>query len=247
MSHLTPELRAAIPGIVARQIRAGAEPSLAVLHVPKTGGTSLSGLIAAMRKRGMRAPLYLPHRIGLAEVEAFLPETRLIVIRRDPLERMASGFQSRLRRGRPRYDIPWTAREEAAFAAFADAPAFFRALISKEPERVAAARRAVRAIVHLRRGYAAYFGSAARVREAAARFALIGEIGAMERVVARMAALLGEDPAAATAFYRADHVAPVGGSAALAGLTKRERAALRGALAAEYEVYEALGALPAAS
>ena len=246
MSRLSPEHRAEIPGIIARQVRAGADPSLACLHIPKTGGTSLSNLIDAMRGRGMRAPLYLPHRIGLDEAVEFLPEARLVVVLRDPLERMASGFLSRLRKGRPRYDIPWTAREDEAFANFPAPEAFFRALISEDAEQVAAARRAIRAIVHLRRGYASYFGSAARVRAEAARFALIGEIGAMRRIVEGLARLLDHDPAAVLPLYAADHVAPVGGGAALSALSGEERARLRRALRAEYEVWEALRALPAA-
>lgn len=76
---------------------------------------------------------------------------------RDPVDRFVSGFCSRQRRGRPRYDFPWTAGEERAFQAFASADALGSALSSDNPQERAAARDAMISISHVRDSYWQWF------------------------------------------------------------------------------------------
>lgn len=229
-------LRATIESQIAR----GADASLAYLHIPKTGGTSLHALFAERWRSGRPAPLYLPHHCDMDAADQLLPEARIILVTREPLERMASGFLSRLRQGRPRYDRPWTAGEAAAFTAYRQPGALFRALLSSDEFDVSMSSFALREIAHLRRGYEFYFQSAERVRKAKSRFALVGEIGAMDRFVEGLAALLGAPPAEMAAAYAPAHVGGVGGGAAAAALSESERAALRLRLGREYEIWAAL-------
>ncbi|MEX2517946.1 MAG: hypothetical protein WD969_01285 [Paracoccaceae bacterium] len=229
-------LRAAIDAQISR----GADASLAYLHIPKTGGTSLHALFAERWRQGRPAPLYLPHHCDMDAIDALLPDARIILVTREPLERMASGFLSRLRQGRPRYDRPWTRGEATAFSVYRQPGALFRALLSADEFDISMSAFALCEIAHLRRGYQHYFHSAERVRKAKARFALVGEIGAMGRFIEGLAALLGAPAAELSAAYAPAHVGAVGGGAAIAALSDAERAELRLRLGREYGIWSAL-------
>jgi len=85
------------------------------------------------------------------------PQARIIVVLRDPLERIISGFNFRLREGRPQ-GHPWTANEAIAFGHFGDAESFLDALCSDAPRHISALGFCFRNINHLRRGYKFHFG-----------------------------------------------------------------------------------------
>jgi hypothetical protein len=79
---------------------------------------------------------------------------------RDPIARFCSGFYSRKRRGRPRYDIPWTPGEEAAFGRFSTPDALGAALSSTDSGVRQSAREAMRSIGHVKQSYWEWFGDA---------------------------------------------------------------------------------------
>jgi hypothetical protein len=78
------------------------------------------------------------------------PGDRVMFFVRDRISRMVSGFYSRLNEGRPHYDIPWTADERTAFAAFPTPQRLASALASEDAEQRDLARWAMRHINHLR-------------------------------------------------------------------------------------------------
>ncbi|MDG2026003.1 MAG: hypothetical protein P8J50_02735 [Acidimicrobiales bacterium] len=67
---------------------------------------------------------------------------------RDPIERFVSGFNSRSRKGRPRYDEQWLPREAAAFARYSTPSALAEALGREE-----GAEKAYRSIRHVSSSY----------------------------------------------------------------------------------------------
>ena len=69
---------------------------------------------------------------------------------RDPISRFVSGFYSRQRQGKPRYDIPWNAKEERAFRNFESPNALAEALSSSSPNIRGKAKRAMRNIRHVK-------------------------------------------------------------------------------------------------
>jgi len=89
------------------------ERPLHFLHIGKTGGTAVKHAL-----KPVAAPGYLMlhgHDVRLHDVA---PDEQVFFFLRDPLSRFVSAFYSRQREGRPRYVVPWTPDEEAAFGRF---------------------------------------------------------------------------------------------------------------------------------
>jgi hypothetical protein len=80
---------------------------------------------------------------------------------RDPASRFVSGFNSRLRQGRPRYNMPWTEAERTAFAVYPTADALAQGLADDDPF----ARRAMGVIGHLRHPLTHWLRDAAFVEQ----------------------------------------------------------------------------------
>ena len=125
------------------------------LHIGKTGGTAVK---AALQPHAEAGRFF----IHLHEHETFLkdvpPGERAIFFLRDPITRFVSGFNSRLRQGKPRYSVPWTPAEKIIFWRFATPNALALALSSANAEERAAAENAMRGIRHVREHFAQWFG-----------------------------------------------------------------------------------------
>ena len=78
---------------------------------------------------------------------------RVIFVLRDPLTRFVSAFYSRQREGRPRYVVPWTAEEAAAFGRFHTPNQLANALASTRAIERKFAQRAMREIPHVNSRY----------------------------------------------------------------------------------------------
>ncbi len=115
-----------------------------LLHLPKTGGSALAEALWPYRL-DYRIEIH-GHRTTLADI----PEQEVAIFSvRDPLSRFCSGFNSRLRQGRPRNDVPWSEREAAAFARFATPNDLAEGLCAADEDRRRQAEAAVEAIPHL--------------------------------------------------------------------------------------------------
>lgn len=69
---------------------------------------------------------------------------------RNPISRYVSGFYSRKRQGRPRYNIPWTSGEEKAFKLFETPNELGEALTSSNEDRRRSANKAFKSIRHVK-------------------------------------------------------------------------------------------------
>lgn len=115
-------------------------PTISVLHIGKTGGTALKGgLSSYMRQTGDRRFALHGHDDTLERIWAADPRRPVFFAVRDPITRFVSGFSSRLRRGRPRYDVPWTDDETIAFSRFPSPNALGEALSDREHRAAAVA------------------------------------------------------------------------------------------------------------
>jgi sulfotransferase famil protein len=98
------------------------------LHIPKTGGTAIKWALrhagfgywrpdqADLVSETRHGPIWLHHHnVRLADVP---PGEPVFFCVRDPVARFVSGFESRLNKGQPRYDVEWTAREREVFETF---------------------------------------------------------------------------------------------------------------------------------
>lgn len=213
---------------------------VAFLHMPKTGGSTLRGAIETGQAQGRFAEpaLVLGHAARLQQAFHQLPGLRVVCTIRDPIARFVSGFYSRLRSGRPKFQLPWDAGEAAAFHWFAEAEELALAFESPDERLKSAAWFAKSAIRHLRWDYPHYYLSADFVRRNAARFAFVGEIGDLSTNLPRMLAHLGQREASELPLHDTHrHAAPAN---ARAGLSPQAEEILRRVLAADYEIYSAL-------
>ena len=110
------------------------------LHIGKTGGTAVKH---ALEPFAAEFGIVLhPHGTTLSHVPA---GEHAFFFLREPVARFVSGFNSRKRRGRPRYDYPWTENEQWAFERFATPDDLARSLSSPDPAVAEAAATAMSA------------------------------------------------------------------------------------------------------
>ena len=147
-------------------------PTTHFLHIGKTGGSAIK---AALQ------PFVASHSLRLHGHETALsdvPDTQYVIFfARNPVSRFVSGFNSRLRMGRPRYNVPWSAEEHVAFERFRTPNDLAEALSTVDPAIKQSARDAMEAIQHLRWRLEKWLGSQDYVRS---RFADILHIGFQE-------------------------------------------------------------------
>ena len=117
------------------------------LHIGKTGGSAVRHALREVSGTDRHRFVMHPHQVTLADLPADEP---VVVFVRGTVARFASGFRSRQRRGRPRYDVPWSAGEGRAFAEFHTPNELAEAISSTDAARSAAARDAMDTINHVR-------------------------------------------------------------------------------------------------
>jgi Sulfotransferase family len=117
-----------------------------VLHIGKTGGTALKAVLAPFAAEG-RFVLH-GHATRCRDCP---PRARIFFVVRHPVDRFVSAFNSRLRKGRPRFDNPWSLRQAIVFSLFRSPNALAEGLGSRNPLVRLAAGLSMRAVGHLRR------------------------------------------------------------------------------------------------
>ena len=206
------------------------------MHVGKTAGTTVKTVVQTIRNEGSIGPAVANHTMSLEAVIKKFPEAKISVILRDPLERIISGFNSRLRQGRPVYDRVWSAKEATAFSFFRDVETFLRACISTDDHDISAARFACSAIKHIRNGYARSFTDASTVRSEIGRFYCIGHIKNMRNTLAGIFGPFAVDPV----LYQTlapQHASNVPSYTILNNFSSKQVAALRAHFSEEYDIY----------
>lgn len=126
------------------------------LHVGKAAGSQIKSVARELNASSSARKLQLHrHKVLLKH----LPKTQDYFFSvRDPADRFKSGFYSRLRQGRPRYNVLWSPHEEVAFENFQHANDLAEALFADgELGRKAAA--AMRSIRHPASNLVDWFGA----------------------------------------------------------------------------------------
>lgn len=137
----------------------GRDQQICFLHIGKTGGTYIKSLFEEPNIKPSN--LFLGgHGDTLVSTAANYGRTRKIAFTfRDPAERFVSGFLSRMRQGRPTYNINWTPAEAMAFTFFDTPNRLAEALSSQDERQKSAAYFAFTAILHLKLDYVHYLFS----------------------------------------------------------------------------------------
>ncbi|MEP1933613.1 sulfotransferase family 2 domain-containing protein [Shimia sp.] len=135
-----------------------------LLHIGKTGGTYLKSVIAHNQENLPNDVEILSHYDTIfSTVKKFGRARKIGFVFREPEKRFISGFQSRIRQGRPTYNSPWTAEEGVAFHWFATPNDLAEALGSKDERMKSAAIFAMHNIRHIKFGYKHFLGGKARL------------------------------------------------------------------------------------
>jgi len=140
----------------------GSRRPLHVLHVGKTGGTSLNHVLVEYADAARLQPVFGGHQLRVADVP--VGESFMFVLR-DPLSRYVSAFNSRLREGRPRYHYPWREEERVAFEEFKTPDQLGTALSAKDRRERSRAKQAMAAIGHVNTHYSYWFGKPSAFRK----------------------------------------------------------------------------------
>lgn len=195
MSQLSVMLRSV--GLLKPRVNRALRPDIRFhfLHIGKTGGTTFKKVLAAHLRIHPAAPLLAHgHTMTLEQARAVLPNGRLAFFVRDPVERFISGFNSRLRMGRPRYNNPWSPEEAIAFPLFPTPNDLAEALSSGDADRHASAVRAMHGISHVRNSLASFLVSIEFLNEMADRICFIGDMRNFDADLAVLRTIFGIDP-----------------------------------------------------
>jgi hypothetical protein len=129
-----------------RPTPASPKPRLHVLHLGKTGATALKQVLLDNRAASNHELLLHGHDVTIFDVP--IGESFMFIVR-DPTSRFLSGFNGRLREGRPRYHYPWRTEEKVAFATFTTPDQLASALSSEDGAERRQAEDAMRGIGHV--------------------------------------------------------------------------------------------------
>lgn len=81
------------------------KPRAHMLHIGKTGGTAMKAVFATVGDKARYEIITHRHYTRIIKVPR---GEKVFFVVRDPVDRFVSGFNSRLRRGEPRYFTEWT-------------------------------------------------------------------------------------------------------------------------------------------
>jgi hypothetical protein len=217
------------------------------LHLPKTGGTGLKDFLLANLDAIASVPIPFGHAWTLRMVRSQCPGLRLSLLLRDPLERVISGFQSRLREGRPRYAIPWRREEAEVFGHYPTVDSFLNGLSSDDPQHDRMIGRAMEVIPPLRLGYRHCFESVDHLLACRDSFHWLGPTTSAELLLDAWrddgALVLRPDGPGLQVPYRPTHRSVRPSTDYLRDLLPAQIAVIKVRLQPEYELYDALQAL----
>jgi hypothetical protein len=212
------------------------EPQLkyALLHIGKTGGTSLGALIRKLKADDADLRISkLRHRAKLHSTAQERPNTQIGFVIRDPASRFLSSFNSRLRSGRPAHEHAWKTDEAIVYAFFPTANDLGEALYSKDERLKSAAQFAMKNLAHLRRGYEFHLGGIDVLESLKDRIYCVCDLEDLNDRLYEFFAPLGLDEKRIRSQFK--HLHRGADTEALSDLALRN---LRAVWAKEFEIYE---------
>lgn len=210
------------------------EDKICLLHIGKTGGTFIKSILSdSAQKRNV----YLGGHGDtlISTIRHFGLDRRLGFFFRDPEERFVSGFQSRLRRGRPRYNINWTTEEAVAFSFFKTPNDLAEALSSEDDRNRSAAHFAFEKIFHLKQNYVHYLHSpkAIEYEKGAGNIVVCCETKNIDIHIDRILSELG-----AVRRENKEYEKNAAPESAYTALTEKAKASLHSHWSEEFRIYE---------
>jgi hypothetical protein len=124
------------------------------LHIGKTGGTAIKYALKDCLKKGKYDIILHEHNYTLKNVPV---GDKVFFFVRDPISRFVSGFYSRQRQGRPKYNVPWSKEEEKAFLYFDTPNSLAKNIYTLNLFKRKIARNAMQNIAHVNTSYWDWF------------------------------------------------------------------------------------------
>lgn len=210
-----------------------------ILHVGKTGGSSIGKLLKTVRAQGESYPVsLLRHKKTLQGMLKQSPKLNIGFVVRDPADRFVSGFNSRMRAGRPAHTkYTWSAEEAAAYSYFPTANDLAEALLSTDERLLSAAQFSMQAINHLRRGYEFHLGSVRTIQKYQASIYAVCDLKQLDSQIYRFLEPAGVSKETIDANFARRHEAPKEQKKASV-LSDLARENLKTYWATEYEIYQ---------
>ena len=116
------------------------------LHIGKTGGTAVRNALSGHVDTGRYRLVLHGHNVGFTNIP---PGEKVAFFLRRPQDRFISGFNSRKRKGRPRYNAEWSELERRIFSTFCSPNELAKTLSESDSPSHALAISAMRNIMHL--------------------------------------------------------------------------------------------------
>ncbi len=222
------------PGHAAEAVINKSQVNYVLLHIGKTGGTSLGKLIRNLRAEDADLRISkLGHSWRLRAVARKRPNVQIGFVIRDPASRFVSAFNSRLRSGRPAHEHVWKSEEAIVYAFFTTANDLAKALCSEDERLKSAAQFAMKNIAHLRRGYQYHLGGIDVLESLKDRIYCVCDLNDLSDRVYEFFAPLGFDEAKIRSQFK--HVHRGNDVSPLSDLALQN---LRTIWATEFEIYE---------
>jgi hypothetical protein len=212
------------------QARARRQAVAHFLHPGKTAGTAMKQALRATSPPSRFRLRLHTHGVRMSD----LPRgDKFFFVVRDPVDRFVSGFNSRQRQGRPRYERPWSDDEARAFGRFSTPQALADALAGGAGAR-AQAIDALGSIEHVRTSYWYWFADPGTFRKRWNDVLFVGFQETLEEDVAVLAERLGVE----SLTLPSDDVAAHRSGDAHEPLSDAARAVLADWYRADYEFVE---------
>ncbi len=225
---------------IHNQIKAGYSAEYGFLHIPKTGGSGVREYGKGLVKRGYRFPCHFGHGWKIEEILTQFPKMKINFILRDPLSRMISGFDSRLRQGRPTYTSIWTPGEASAFILFPTIKHLLDAILSDDDYQQSAAAYTMRNVRHLHWNYNYYFKNMETLEQSSANFRLIGTMETLGEFIEGVTAQAGAPRSLANELYGKRHESTSKSGNVLDSYSSKEILRIKNFMRREYRIYNEL-------
>lgn len=146
-----------------------------ILHNRKTGGTALRHAIDLNDdKTNQNRIKVFDHSVTFPSFCKNHEDAKAIFFIRNPITRFLSGFYSRLREGKPRYQIPWSPEEKRIFTQFETPQKLAEAISSWNIIQRKKACSAMKLLPHIRHTYVDFFGGLDFLKKNSWKIAFIG-------------------------------------------------------------------------
>ena len=226
---------------INKQIKRGRFPHHCFMHLSKTGGAGIKDFGWELVEKGYSFPVHFPHVWTLEAIITYFPDMSVCFIIRDPIERIISGFYSRLRQGRPRKkNSIWSPGEATAFSFFNSPQQFLYALISEDDHQKSAALFAYKNITHLAYNYVHFFKDTNYIDKMKNRISIVEQIKSTDKFLLKLCLEFNIPNEEIDNVYKKIHVSPVSAKEVLSKFNKSEIEKLKFELSPEYKIYNHL-------